>query len=68
MEHTLDPNHHVSEPSDSYPLLGKKDPILQELWAIKAQLNKDSHYSVHERRKQVQGLSMAAARLQLGMA
>ena len=54
--------------SDSaFALLGKQDPILQELWAIKAQINKDAHYSVEERRKQVQGLTLAGARAKLGL-
>lgn len=52
---------------NAFALLGKQDPILQELWAIKAQINKDAHYSVEERRKQVQGLTLASARAKLGL-
>lgn len=29
-------------PPSAYPM--RSDPILQELWAIKAQLNKEAHY------------------------
>jgi hypothetical protein len=29
-------------------VMGKHDPVLQELWAIKAQLNAEAGYSVHE--------------------
>jgi hypothetical protein len=29
-------------------VIGKHDPVLQELWAIKAQLNAEAGYSVHE--------------------
>ncbi len=28
--------------------MNKYDPVLQELWAIKAQLNAEAGYSVHE--------------------
>jgi hypothetical protein len=52
---------------NTFALLGKQDPILQELWAIKAQINKDAHYNIEERRKQVQGLTLASARAKLGL-
>jgi hypothetical protein len=41
---------------------------LQELWAIKAQINKEAQYKVEIRFKQVQGLDWAAARARLGLA
>jgi hypothetical protein len=48
-------------------VLGKNDPILQELWALKAQLNKDAQYNVEVRSKQVKGLDWAAARARVGL-
>jgi hypothetical protein len=52
----------------SLSVLGKRDPILQELWAIKAQINKDAQYSVEVRSKQVKGLDWAVARARVGLA
>ena len=47
--------------------IGKDDPILQELWAIKRQINRDAHYSVKERSKQLEGFSIEAARERVGL-
>jgi len=47
---------------------GQQDPILQELWAIKAQINKEAQYNVDVRLKQVQGFDWAVARARLGLA
>jgi hypothetical protein len=55
-------------PSSIFTVLGQQDPILQELWAIKAKINKDSQFSVDIRCKQVQGLTWKVARARLGVA
>ena len=44
--------------------IGKHDPILQELWDIKSQINRDAHYSVKERSKQLEGFTIETARQQ----
>jgi hypothetical protein len=49
-------------------VLGQQAPILQELWAIKAQINKDAQFSVNVRCKQVQGLNWKVACARLGLA
>jgi hypothetical protein len=67
MEQPLKSNELAPPVDNSSAFLGKQDPILQELWAVKAQLNKDAHYSVKERSKQVRGLNWATARARLGM-
>jgi len=46
-------------------VLGQHDPLLQELWAIKAQINKDAQYSVDVRFKQLQGISWEVVRSRL---
>jgi hypothetical protein len=46
---------------EPYTVLGKDDPLLQELWAIKAEINKAAHYSVQQRRRQVEGLTLSNA-------
>ncbi len=39
-------NAHKTVPAAN--LTGLRDPILQELWSIKAQLNAQAHYSIEE--------------------
>jgi hypothetical protein len=49
--------------AENAKITGANDPVLQELWAIKAQLNKQANYSVaeivrrlHEQRPRLQEL------------
>ncbi len=42
---TLPATHQIVPAVD---LIGLRDPILQELWRIKAQLNAQAHYSIEE--------------------
>ncbi len=51
-------------PNAGFLPIGKHDPILQELWDIKSNINRDAHYSVKERSKQLEGFTIAAARQQ----
>ena len=48
----------MTNPTAQSPLIAaaprrRKDPILQELWAIKAQMNKDAGYDVRRLYEQV---------------
>jgi hypothetical protein len=52
-------------PEPFFSVLGQHDPLLQELWAIKAQINKDAQYSVDIRFKQLQGMNWEVARSRL---
>jgi hypothetical protein len=52
-------------PESFSSVLGQHDPLLQELWAIKAQINKDAQYSVDIRFKQLQEINWQVARSRL---
>jgi hypothetical protein len=54
-------------PTASFLPIGKHDPILQELWDIKSHINREAHYSVKERSKQLEGFNIESVRLQAGM-
>ena len=54
-------------PAAGFLPIGKHDPILQELWEIKSQINRDAHYSVKERSKQLEGFTIETARQQAGL-
>lgn len=51
-------------PAAGFLPIGKHDPILQELWDIKSHINREAHYSVKERSKQLEGFTIATARQQ----
>lgn len=44
-------------------VLGLHDPILQELWATKAKINADAHYSIEEIAQRVQARQPEIKRL-----
>jgi hypothetical protein len=52
---------------DTAKITGPNDPVLQELWAVKAQLNKQANYSVAEivRRLNEQGPRLQQLRAKL---
>ena len=57
----------TQSPANGFLPIGKHDPILQELWAIKSQINRDAHYSVKERARQLDGFSIEVARQRVGL-
>ncbi|MCF8210921.1 MAG: hypothetical protein K9K38_16210 [Rhodoferax sp.] len=61
----LTPPANLLTPESFTSVLGQHDPLLQELWAIKAQINKDAQYSVDIRFKQLQGMNWEVARSRL---
>lgn len=46
---------------------GKDDPILQELWQIKARINEEAKHSIETRIAQVRALDWDAARRRVGL-
>jgi hypothetical protein len=64
MEQTSMTTH---SPNSGFMPIGKDDPILQELWAIKSQINREAHYNVKERSKQLEGFTMETARQRVGL-
>lgn len=54
-------------PAAGFLPIGKNDPILQELWEIKRQINRDANFSVKERSKQLEGFTIETARRQAGL-
>lgn len=44
-----------TEPEKVKLPIGHRDPILQELWAVKARINEQAHYSVAEIVKRLLG-------------
>ena len=60
-------NMMTQSPAVGFLPIGKHDPILQELWAIKSQINRDAHYSVKERSRQLEGFTIEAARQRVGL-
>jgi hypothetical protein len=57
----------TQSPAAGFLPIGKHDPILQELWEIKSQINRDAHYSVRERSRQLDGLTFETARQRVGL-
>lgn len=57
----------TQSPAAGFFPIGKHDPILQELWEIKSQINRDAHYSVKERSRQLEGFTIEAARQRVGL-
>lgn len=57
----------TQSPSAGFLPIGKHDPILQELWDVKSLINRDAHYSVKERSKQLEGFTVETARLQASL-
>ncbi len=57
----------TQSPLVGYLPIGKNDPILQELWEIKGQINRDANYSVRERSRQLEGFTFETARQRIGL-
>jgi hypothetical protein len=57
----------TQSPAAGFLPIGKYDPILQELWEIKSQINRDAHYSVKERSRQLDGFTFETARQRVGL-
>jgi hypothetical protein len=57
----------AQSPTTGFLPIGKHDPILQELWEIKSQINRDAHYSVKERSRQLERFTIESARKQAGL-
>ena len=49
----------------SFPRLGRNDPLLQELWAVKAKLNAEAGHSVRNRAAQSRAFDLEATLVRL---
>ena len=54
------PDEPPSSQAPAHPIWvsSKHDPVLQELWGIKAEINAGAHYSVIERAKQLETVTI----------
>ncbi len=65
MTHAIERTQPTDAAMDGASRLGRGDPLLQELWAVKATMNAESGYSIHKLAEQARLFDLDATLAQL---